>query len=363
MHHMLISPTRRSALVLLIVATAYAGCDSELRGRGFDAGAPRDDFGAFDLTGFDTGQTCATQSSTVKLTPLDMILALDNSRSMDWDQKWNSVRKAIKAFVADPAFTGLGVGVQYFPLGRVGGVLCGNVPYAAPAVPVAQLPGVAEAVGLSLDERGLFGGTPMLPLMEGVLDYASQWAEANRDRKVVIVLATDGVPDGPTTCGIENTIENVVQLAGNGLSATPSIVTFVIGVGSELSALNQISRAGGSGDSLLINVDSDVEAALFNALTEVRRRALPCEFDVPSPSQGTINFDKVNVQFKFASNTAELFVNVEDVDACGTTRNTWYYDVPAAPTKIVFCPETCAKVQASVGAEINTVFGCRIIVQ
>src|SRR4051812_42974674 len=42
------------------------------------------------------GETCATSSAEVELTPLDMALAVDTSYSMDFEDKWAHVRGALK---------------------------------------------------------------------------------------------------------------------------------------------------------------------------------------------------------------------------------------------------------------------------
>jgi hypothetical protein len=63
---------------------------------------------------------CAATNVQAKLLPLDIYFLLDTSDSMDdlvaaGRSKWQAVTAAITTFINDPASTGLGVGVQYFP--------------------------------------------------------------------------------------------------------------------------------------------------------------------------------------------------------------------------------------------------------
>ena len=64
-----------------------------------------------------------------------------------------------------------------------------------------------------------------------------------------VVLATDGEP---TNCN-PNRVETVAERAAEGLAQTPSIKTFVIGVGSELVTLNLIAQKGGTDKAIIVN--------------------------------------------------------------------------------------------------------------
>lgn len=64
---------------------------------------------------------CATQTTSGELIPLDMYVMLDSSGSMleltgPGPSKWNAVLQALEDFLNDPRTTGLGMGIQFFPL-------------------------------------------------------------------------------------------------------------------------------------------------------------------------------------------------------------------------------------------------------
>ncbi|WP_437730511.1 VWA domain-containing protein [Sorangium sp. So ce1335] len=79
--------------------------------------------GSGDGAGGD--MSCAGETSTAELVPLDLYIMLDASGSMDEQisrrvTKWEAVTQALEAFFTDPQSAGIGVGLQYFPLREPG---------------------------------------------------------------------------------------------------------------------------------------------------------------------------------------------------------------------------------------------------
>jgi hypothetical protein len=100
-------------------AAGAAGMD----GPGFGFSVP--DGGAGDGgPGLPTGNepTCASQAFMAEQLPLDLVVLVDSSGSMAelvagaGLTKWQMVQAALYAFVKDPGSSGLGIGLQYFPL-------------------------------------------------------------------------------------------------------------------------------------------------------------------------------------------------------------------------------------------------------
>ena len=304
-------------------------------------------------------ETCATSSAEVALTPLDMALAVDTSYSMDFDDKWAHVRGALKVFVNNPNYANMGVSLQFFPVRQQ----CNVELYGVPDVAMQVLPGVAPAFTSAVDAQRMFGGTPLVQVLEGMLGYLRDWASAHPGRKPVIVLATDGIPDD--TCSASdidppNTLENAVALAKSAYTGQPSIPVFVIGVGAELSALNRIAEVGGTGAAAVLSTGGNVTQKFLVALDDIRTSALSCEYEIPPPSTGKIDFDAVNVQFQDASAMAETFFYVEDAAGCSTApEHSWYYDDPEQPGHVMLCPKTCERVSAASAARVSIAFGCK----
>jgi hypothetical protein len=412
---------------------------------------------------------CAADITTAKPIPLDMYIMLDVSSSMLEAtslqiSKWDAVKAALEAFLKDDASTGLGVGLQYFPLQKPGapssctknsdcgdsapcflkacdkfpqiiacdqasdcinpndganygpcavlgqcaknpdyvcrdqGLPCGTDPdtgadlgncvahsapsfclntescdiplYAAPSSPIAELPGSAAALVASIDKQTPSGATPTAPALSGAIQQASAWAKAHPDHRVVTVLATDGLP---TQCA-PTEIDLVANIAKGGVTATPSISTFVIGVFGPADAaanapdnLNQIAKQGGSKQAFIVDTTQDVTKQFLSALDTIRGGRLACQFQIPQPSSNEmLDYGRVNVQLTSGTQKSVVYY-VKDAATCDPTTGGWYYDVdPAlgAPTQIVACPSSCTQFQAaSAGASVGIALGCTTIVK
>jgi hypothetical protein len=341
-----------AALALAPVASGCGGGDDDgNKNNGNDGGGiVRDDSG-------NTLSKCATESKQAEVRPLDLLIGLDTSFSMDFDHKWTSVQAALKAFVANPTLNGLGMGLQYFPLRKQ----CSVADYSAPAVAIADLPGAATPLSQSLDGQQMFGGTPLVPMLEGLNQYMKTWTTAHPERKPVIVIATDGIPDdtcqGADNGAKPNTIDNAVAEAKASFEGSPSVGVFVIGVGTELTALNAIGQAGGTGNAILVDTSKDVEKAFLDALTSIRKTAIPCDYAIPALGS-TPDPNKINVNY-IAPSGNELFLYVGSALDCSKAEETgWYFDNATAPTKVILCPKTCDKVKSSDQGRIDVVFGC-----
>lgn len=302
--------------------------------------------------------TCATSSAEVALTPLDMALGVDTSYSMDFENKWVDVRGALKVFVHNPNYANMGVSLQFFPVRQQ----CSVPLYGVPDVAMQVLPDAAPAFVAAVDAQRMFGGTPLVQVMQGMLDYLRSWAAAHPGRKPVMVLATDGVPDD--TCAASdieppNSLENAVALAKSAYAGEPSIPVFVIGVGAELGALNGIAEAGGTGAAAVLSTGGNVTQKFLAALDDIRTSAISCEYAIPEPANDQIDFDAVNVTFQDGA-APDTFFYVADAAGCSSSsEKSWYYDDPARPEHVVLCPKTCERVSAASAAKVSIAFGCK----
>ena len=349
--------SRAPILTLALTAGLVgAACHRNQPGDDFDGGTGDggDPFGDGGI------MACATQSAKAELAPLDILLILDTSASMDYGGKWTSVKAAVRSFVKNPAANGLGLGVQYYPLRAQ----CNRVDYGMPAVPIQVLPAGQMDISDSLGLQQMSGGTPMVPAMEGVSAYLKQWATDHPTHKIVIVLASDGAPDdsciAPSADGRVNSLANATLTAMEAFQSSAKISTFVIGVGSETAVLEQIATAGG-GKALFVDTTSDIQGAFLNALTQIRGNALSCEFAIPNAGDMVLDYERVNVLFTpsdMASPTT--FVYVGSVDMCGSAPgNGWYYDDPKMPKKVVLCQDACSTATSASMGRVDVVFGCK----
>jgi hypothetical protein len=187
--------------------------------------------------------------------------------------------------------------------------------------------------------------------------HVKSWLIQNPMHKAVVVLATDGDPSG---C-IGNAIPDVEALAAGYFNGSPSIPTYVIGVGTSLVSLNGIAAAGGTTKAFIVDAAANATQQFIDAMDAIRKTAgLGCEYLIPPPmGGGMIDFGKVNVQYVPGPGQMPIdILNAKDASACDPVNGGWYYDNPANPTKIMLCPATCAVVSKSIAGEVNILFGC-----
>lgn len=299
-------------------------------------------------------QECASAAFEAQPIPVDLAIMLDQSGSMAQSASgggtlWGAVTGALQTFFASPKAAGLGVSLQFFPLG---GDSCNVSAYAQPAVPMAALPGNAAALQSSLAGHYPDGMTPTGPALSGAIQYAKSWAQSNPDHKVAVVLATDGMP---TECSPED-VGSIAQIAAGAVSGDPSVPTFVIGVGGALTSLNTIAIAGGTGQAFIVDTNAGAGDQFLDALQKIQIAALACEYAIPTGSE-PVDYGQVNVEVTPSGGAPTTLPGVGSAANCGTNPG-WHYDDPANPQKIVLCPASCDGLSGDAGAKISIVLGC-----
>ncbi len=314
--------------------------------------------------------------------PLDIYILFDQSGSMcncvDPPKDLNpcddpecnktrieAVREAAEAFLLDPASAGIGVGLGYFGHQPIGETTCDSADYGA-AIEIGTLPSSAEALVESLRSVEPTGETPTGPAIEAACQYARAWKEEHPNRKVVMLLLTDGEPKAPVTCyGGEGpccpTLEDAVTRTLGCTHGDLPIETYVLGVGPFLENLADIAEAGGTGDAYLVEEgeEADVAAGVLDALNAIRGdAAIPCHLTLPpAPPGETLALDRVNMVYVDADCEGTLFEYVDSQAACEGAHG-WYYDDPESPETIQLCSVSCEMVSAAGGRLLQTV-GCR----
>jgi len=365
----------RLGVALLPLFAALAACGSENSvfpdgtGSGVDGGDRSlnpDPFGPSTRDGGTgdpvDGGTCASSSKRAEVAQLDLVLLLDTSGSMLANGKWKSMTNALQSFIADPRVADIGVGISFFPKFAGAYTVCDEATYANPDITVAPL-GQSQSLYISstLDGRSPLGGTPMGPAVQGTLRFARSWQQQNANRKVAFVLATDGLPDESCSFAPPGRAANTLSaVQGQATAAaSESIPTYVIGVGTELTALNGVAQAGGTGQAIIVDPKGDTTAQLVAALDKIRRSEIGCEYGIPAPDPGqTLDYKKVNVRFVDELGYVD-FLYVTGPDKCSTTDNGWYFDNPVNPTRILLCDPFCGEVKASRIGRVDVLLGCK----
>ena len=400
-------------------ASGGSGGSSQLDGSPLDVNTNPD--GQYD------GPMCSGDSFTGQTLPLDLFVMMDQSGSMvakndaaKTISKWQAVTTGLSSYFEAEASKGddIGVGIQFFPLPVVpvssipvcaqgvscagsdlclhtgdqwlcvgpcttsatcgggecvdaGAMVCSNdscqvSDYAQPEVALGPIASTKGAVLAAMAQHAPYMYTPTGPALEGAIQYAKGYQQAHPERRVIVVLATDGQPtECPATDTTQQLVEKVKSVAAAGLAGTPSVRTFVVGVvqygdTEAIANLQAIAASGGTTEALIAQPNDDLATAFSDALLTITGEALSCEYKIPEADGGALDYGKVNVVFAINGGAEQTVYHVADASKCDPTLGGWYYDPSTgAPESIKLCAATCTNLK-SPGQTVDLSFqiGC-----
>ncbi len=249
---------------------------------------------------------------------------------------------------------------------------CTVTDYEVPAVPLQVLPEGRQALLQSLDESYVdpYSGTPTQVALAGAFRQLQTWRESDPTRRPVLILATDGVPEGCESLtqpdATVSALAQITQAAETGLN------TFVIGVlpqidesipqavdliETQTAFLRDMATAGGTDAPFLVQADVNTAQVFLDALDAIREAALPCDYELPTDTR---NFDRVNVEVA-TNDEVTVLPKVDNLSACDGAG--WYYDSDQTaeqdtPTRVVLCPVSCESAKGSELGRVDVVLGC-----
>ena len=315
-----------------------------------------------------------TGSMNCKVPPDDTTCLQDPGVGFYPVSRYTVVSGALKTFIADPANADLGMGIAFFPSGMAGGGMAGGgrggggrnnqsctaATYAVPNVEIGPLATTNMMLTAAVDAQKPSGSTPTVPALQGALDHATAWATAHPTHRVAVVYATDGEPAG---CDANNTIANAATIAGAAFAATPSIPTYVLGVGPDLTNLNQIASAGSNNatPAFLVDATADAPAQLSKALAAIRTTvALGCTYTIPpAPAGQTFQPGLVRVEYTDSKGVVTSVLQDPPATDCAHGQG-WQYSPDM--TQINLCGAQCDAVKADQAGKLKVQFGCATIV-
>ncbi|WP_169796459.1 vWA domain-containing protein [Chondromyces crocatus] len=319
---------------------------------------PTSGSGASSGTGFTE---CATSSDAATLVPLNMIIMFDRSGSMQSNNKWNSSTAALRAFIQSPEASGLRVALRFFPGTGCTGSSCNVNVCAQPAVDAAPL--TSESAPTDAQEQLLIsaitsetpngGDTPIFAALSGATLWAKNYVAANPTEKAVVILVTDGEPNG---C---NQNSNAIAGIAEEAFTSAGIYTYAVGLqGSAPNLMNLIADRGGTGQGIFIGAGANAEQELLLALQAIQGSQLACDFQMPQSNDGQmINPNQINVVYTSEGGNEQIIGQVSSESACGANGG-WYYDNPQNPATITLCPTTCQTAQGDNSGGIRIIVGC-----
>lgn len=390
------STARTKSLVAVAFAVVVAPLSASIGcGASGNAGDlaedPRESFDTQDAsaaadTAFDPDSACATSVITAKRAHANILFIVDRSGSMNCNPpplttsqtcetspvaadpsqptKWSITRNALKAAIgAMPPEDS--VGLTYFNVDNDCAV------QATPNVPVKPI----DAVQLGLLSQSLDNVTPegLTPIVGGVtLGYQHLHTNAFTGRKFLVLIT-----DGQETCAGDQKAGFLATTVVN--AALVGIRTFVIGApGSEPSRsfLSQIAWNGQTartptcnhspmppdlGDCHfdLTNTGLNLATELNKALDAISREAVSCEYDVPQPTSGTLDYGRINVVVTSGNGMPQTIP--QDPGRPCSEADGWQYS--ADRSRIVLCGPACAKARAEINVSISVQLGCFTLIR
>lgn len=297
--------------------------------------------------------------------PLVLYIMLDQSGSMGGD-KWDSAVSAIQQFSQDGLSESLSVALQYFPLDDQ--LECDLNAYSTPDVGPVAVPDTSMQVMASLDAHGPGGGTPIGIALDGATRFCAAHKAGTPGDECVAVIVTDGKPDDD--CGYTGN-GAILDVARNAV-ANDGTRTFAVGFdGADFDLMNQIARegdtdcdpAGTPNDACDVTAGGD---AFLQALRQIRETVsttvtteLECEWGLPDAG-GPVDPDRVNVSLSDGTTDVSLG-RVDSAADCPRFDSGWYYDDPAAPTRVLACPDTCDRVRSTTNARVDILLDCAVV--
>jgi hypothetical protein len=371
-------PPTKIALRLALAAALCGACSSGATNDPGGGAGGAGGLGGIIVTGNPGAQdggvvfganACVAEPLRGEPIPVDIYVMFDQSGSMatpvGTGSRLDAVRAAATSFFTAPESRGLGVGIGYFGHLPIGSTSCNPADYATPAVPIAALPGVAQGVLDSLNHIAPTGETPTGAAIRGACGYAQDYQRAHPGHVVFLLLVTDGVPEAPVSMahGCAPTLDDAVQAATACLRGGPSIKTYVLGVGPSLQNLQQITQAGGTDKTYLVE-GGNVSEQVLAALNQIRLTAsIRCELQIPpAPSGKVLDFNLVNLLYTDSKGQRTALYNAGDSAGCAISGGGWFYDDPSRPQKILLCESTCNIVRYEIGGELDYAIGCKTII-
>jgi von Willebrand factor type A domain-containing protein len=309
-----------------------------------------------------TGDSCAATSAEANLIPVNMFIIFDKSGSMKDNNKWDNTTKALIDFFKDQGSAGLRVALRFFPDSGCDDTACDIPVCSQPLVALAPL--TTDTAPADTQEQKLIdavnskspnGGTPMYVALGGAEKWAADYQTAHPAEKTVVVLVTDGEPNG-----CDENVSHIAKLAATTMGAN-GVLTYAVGLaGSNQGTMDTIAAAGGTSQGIQIG-NGNASAELLAALKAIQGSQVACTFQMPAMgSMGEIiDPTLVNVNYTPGDGGPTVeFGQVADKAACTPQKGGWFYDNPAKPTTITLCPTTCTSVQADEQAKIQILLGC-----
>jgi hypothetical protein len=266
-----------------------------------------------------------------------------------------ALHQGVVTFCNSPSAAGIGVTGNHFAIGGFNETCDADI-YGTPAVPWGVLPFPAFTSwvsGLPAD-----GYSPFVPALTGAVTACKSRVQAQPTHKCVVVLVSDGQPEGNCPPNGQAAQAPLGQIAAQSCAAGSPV--FAIGFPG-LSALGQniinaVAQQGCTGQAFIIQ-GGNIGQQFLDELKKIQQASVGCVFLMPTTDAGLVDKNKVTIKYTPDGGTEQIIPHVDDQSKCGGGDG-WYYDNNTNPTKLALCPARCTTVKNDQGAKINVSAEC-----
>ena len=308
--------------------------------------------------GVSQDSACAQTSvkGTLDVAPADIVFVVDTSGSMDQEEQWT--QQQMPNLVS--SITGSGIDTHLILI--AGSSMCVPAPVGSGACGGADSkpPNYLHVVQ----------GVGSNDALNKIVSTFPQWKAMLRPNSVksFVVVSDDDATDGPYNSA--GAFTNAVNALDPALIKPGWKFHGIVASGGPFSPpcgpFPPLSAAEGKVYKALINQTGGVFGDLCQqnfgpvfqqlATSVVNSAPLACEIPMPTTDAGIVNPAQVKLEIILPPNPPQILNNVGSAGGCG--GGGWYYDNPAAPTKLILCPETCNVANTVSNPEVNVLLGC-----
>ncbi len=309
------------------------------------------------------GGTCLCANTTIQadVTAATMYLFLDNSGSMNTGgatDLWDNAKAAVTTFVQDPDSASYNVAWRMFGSGCCDNNCAGAAgSCATPQFGPDFLSNVTHQNNIigSMPANAPGGcGTPLGPVVTGIVNWASARKTAFPTEAVGGVLITDGDFSGcsPSTTAATAMITSAAYNGGLG----PSFYVVALN-GADITFCQQVSEP--DSNCIDLRFSATPGADLVDALDLISGQLAGCNLAIPN--LGQIDLATAQVDYSPGGVPPPITLNnVGDLGSCmPPSDDEIYFDDPANPTAILMCPDTCNTIKSDPNALIEFTAGCQ----
>ncbi len=334
---------------------------------------------------YDPGQDrtpadCVDLEIVPEVVQLDMFLVLDRSGSMDTPfaedsgqgdctvaglnngSRWCNAIKAIHGFVADPSSVDMGIAYGDFAFSPCDGA---DMQLPLDLITEGDENGQLAALETALDAATPGSGTNTQSAVNTLISQTAAHVPVGT-RRTIGILVTDGEPylqpEPPQfawqtqACEVESaTVDGHLSSLSAELQAHyagTGIPTFIMGMDGVDAAQLEILAAGAgaqSHDTHCLNepscsyysVGSGDPAVFMDALEEIRRSVVGCEFVIPKTQVGLADLGSLDVTFTPDAMQPELALTKRPNAAACSGEPEYWVDVSGASPIVHLCPSMC----------------------